>query len=65
MKNLTLISAGKIKRAINTSKKCVFMVLKIKDPDKYNAFDDCDPSHKDEMIDVFLTMMKFFRNQKD
>jgi hypothetical protein len=64
MKNLTLVSAGQIKRAINTSKKFVLMVLKEKDPDKSNAFDDCDPSHKDEMIDVISNYDEVFQEPK-
>lgn len=64
MKNLTLVSVGQIKRAINTSKKFVLMVLKEKDLDKYNAFDYCNPSHKDEMIDVISNYDEVFQEQK-
>jgi len=64
MRNLTLVSAGQIKRAINTSKKFVLMVLKEKDIDKSNVFNDCDPSHKEEMIDVIYNYDEFFPEPK-
>ena len=60
MKKLTLVSAGQMKRSINASKKFVLIVLKEKYPDKYNSFDDCDPSHKDEMIDLISNYDEFF-----
>jgi hypothetical protein len=40
------------------------MVLKEKYPDKSNAFDDCDPSHKYEMIDVISNYDEFFQEPK-
>jgi hypothetical protein len=64
MKNLTLVSVGQMKRAINASKRFVIMVLKEKYLDKSNAFDDCDPSHKDEMIDVISNYDGFFQEPK-
>jgi hypothetical protein len=64
MTNLTLVSAGKIERAINTSKKFVLMALKEKYPDKSNDFDDFDPSHKYEMIDVVSNYDEVFQEPK-
>jgi hypothetical protein len=43
--NTTLVSAGQMKRLINTSKKYVLMVIREKDVRTYNAFQGCDPSH--------------------
>jgi hypothetical protein len=40
------------------------MVLKEKDLDKSNAFDDCDPSWKDEMIDVISNYDEVFQEPK-
>jgi hypothetical protein len=44
--NTTLVSAGKMKRLINTNKIYVLMVVREKDVETYNAFQGCDPSHK-------------------
>ena len=42
----------------------MLVVLKEKDPDKSNAFDDCDPSYKDEMIDVISNYDEVFQEPK-
>jgi hypothetical protein len=50
--NTTLVSAGKMKRLINTNKRYVLMVVREKDVGTYDAFQGCDPSHKKELIDI-------------
>jgi ABC-type cobalt transport system substrate-binding protein len=50
--NTTLVSAGKMKRIINTNKIYVLMVVKEKDVETSNTFQGCDPSHKNELIDI-------------
>ena len=50
--NTTLVSAGKMKRLINTNKRYVLMVVREKDVETSDAFQGCDPSHKKELIDI-------------
>jgi hypothetical protein len=50
--NKTLVSAGKMKRLINTNKRYVLMVVKEKDVGTSDAFQGCDPSHKNELTDI-------------
>jgi len=50
--NTTLVSAGKMKRLINTNKIYVRMVVREKDFGTSNGFQGCDPSHKNELIDI-------------
>jgi hypothetical protein len=50
--NMTLVSAGKMKRLITTNKRYVLMVVKEKYVKTSNAFQGCDPSHKKELIDI-------------
>jgi hypothetical protein len=51
--NTTLVSAGKMKRLINTNKRYVLIVIKEKDVKTSETFQGCDPSHKKELIDIF------------
>jgi hypothetical protein len=50
--NTTLVSAGKMKRIINTNKRYVLMVVREKDVRTSDSFQACDPSHKKELIDI-------------
>jgi hypothetical protein len=49
--NTTLVSAGQMKRLINTNNIYVLMVVREKDVGTSDAFQGCDPSHKKELID--------------
>jgi hypothetical protein len=49
----TLVSAGQMKRLINTNKRYVLMVVREKYVKKSDAFQGCDSSHKKELIDIF------------
>jgi hypothetical protein len=44
--NITVVSAGQMKRLINTNKRYVLMVIREKDVGTFDAFQGCDPSHK-------------------
>jgi hypothetical protein len=44
--NMTLVSAGKMKRLITTNKRYVLMVIKDKYVRTSDVFQGCDPSHK-------------------
>jgi hypothetical protein len=50
--NTTLVSAGKMKRLINTNKIYALMVVKEKDVRTFDVFQGCDPYHKKELIDI-------------
>jgi hypothetical protein len=50
--NTTPVSAGKMKRLINTNKRYVLMVVREKDVGASDAFQGCDSSHKKELIDI-------------
>ena len=50
--NITLVSAGQMKRLINTNKRYVLMVVEEKDVETSNAFQGYGPSHKKELIDI-------------
>jgi hypothetical protein len=44
--NTTLVSAGQMKRLVNTNKRYVLMVVREKYVRTFDAFQGCDPSHK-------------------
>jgi hypothetical protein len=48
----TLVSAGQMKRLINTNNRYVLMVAREKHDGTSDAFQGCDPSHKKELIDI-------------
>jgi hypothetical protein len=50
--NTTLVSVGKMKRCITTNKRYVLMVVKEKYVGKSDTFQGCDPSNKNELIDI-------------
>jgi hypothetical protein len=50
--NTTLVSAGQMKRLINTNKRYVLIIVREKDIETSNTFQVCDPSHKKELIDI-------------
>jgi hypothetical protein len=43
--NTTLVSAGQMKRLINTNKRYVLMVVREKYVETFDAFKGCDPSY--------------------
>jgi hypothetical protein len=50
--NTTLVSAGQVKRLINTNKRYVLMVVKEKDVKTSDAFPGCDLLHEKELSDI-------------
>jgi hypothetical protein len=50
--NTTLVSAGKMKRLINTNKRYVLTVVREKDIRTSNAFQGFAPSHTKELVDI-------------
>jgi hypothetical protein len=59
--NTTLVSAGQMKRLINTNNRYVLMVVREKDVGTFDAFQGCDPSHKKELIDSFSNYDEIFQ----
>jgi hypothetical protein len=59
--NTTLVSAGKMKRLINTNTRYVLMVIREKDFRTSYAFQGCDPSHKNELIDIVSNYHDIFQ----
>jgi hypothetical protein len=57
----TIVSAGQMKRLINTNKRYVWMVVREKDDETFDSFQGCDPSHKDEIIDVISNYDEIFQ----
>jgi hypothetical protein len=51
--NTTLVSSGQMKRLIKINKIYVLMVVKDKYVRTSDVFQGCDPSHKNELIDIF------------
>jgi hypothetical protein len=59
--NTILVSAGQMKRLINNNKRYVLMVVREKDVGTSDAFQECDPSHKKELIDVVFKYDDIFQ----
>jgi len=50
-----------MKILINTNTKYVLMVVRAKYAEIFDAFQGCDPSHKDEIIDVISNYDEIFQ----
>jgi hypothetical protein len=61
--NTTLVSAGQMKRLINTNKRYLFMVGREKYVGTSDVFQWCDPSHKKELIDIVIKYDDIFQEQ--
>jgi hypothetical protein len=59
--NTSLVSSGKMKRLINTNKRCVLMVVREKDVGTSDSFQGCDPSHKKELIYIVSNYDEIFQ----
>ena len=59
--NTSLVSAGQMKRLINTNKRYMLMVVRAKDAEASDAFKGCDPSHKNAMIDSVANCDEIFQ----
>lgn len=44
--NVSLISVGHIKQIVNSSKGCMFMVVRVKEVEMVDSFKVYDPGHK-------------------
>ena len=58
--NMPLISIGQMKRIVNSSKKCILMIVKPKESDSNSAFDGCYPLHKNDLIKVVYDFYEIF-----
>ena len=59
--NLAIVSAGQIKRLINSSKNFVLMMVKMKNDEVSKYFEGCDPKQKSELIEIISSMMICFK----
>jgi hypothetical protein len=59
--NTTLVSAGQMKRIINTNKRYILMVIREKEVGTSDAFQGCDPSHKKELIYIVFKYDDIFQ----
>ena len=60
----SLVSAGHMKRLVNSSKGCLLMVVRAKDEEITDAFQGCDPAHKQELCDVISNYGELFQEPK-
>jgi len=63
--NLSLVSAGQMKRLVNAGKKFVLWMIKAKDIVEFEAFSGCDSKLKHELVEVVNTYDKTFRDPKE
>lgn len=56
----SLVSVVQMKRLINSSKRCMLMVVREKDVETYEAFQGCDPNHKKELYEIVSNYNGFF-----
>ena len=43
-----------MKRLVNASKNFVLMMVKMKNDEVSKSFEECDPKHKSELIDIII-----------
>jgi len=56
----SLVSAGQIKRLVNSSKGCMLMVVRGKDAELSDAFQGCDHVHKKELCELISNYDELF-----
>ena len=60
----SLVSAGQMKRLVNSNKGCLLMVVRAKDEEISDAFRGCDLAHKQELCDVISNYDELFQEPK-
>jgi len=58
--NASLVSAGQMKRLVNSSKGCMLMVVRGKEAELANAFQGCDQEHKKELCELISNYDEMF-----
>jgi hypothetical protein len=59
--NVSLVSTRKMKRLVSASKYFFLVIEKHKEEDITDALSSCDPSHKQEMINIISNYDEFFQ----
>ena len=62
--NLSLVSAGQMKRLVNASKPFVIMVIKPKEKDVFNSLGGCDLSHNHKLLEIISNYDGVFQEPK-
>ncbi len=62
--NLTIVTAGQMKRLVNASNNFVLMMVKFKNDEISKSFEGCDPRHKSEMIEIVSDYDDLFQDLK-
>lgn len=58
--NLSLVNDGQMKRFVNASHNFTLLIIKHKDVDEYEAFQECDARLKFDLVEVVNTCDKMF-----
>lgn len=59
--NANLVSAGHMKRLVNSNKGCVLMVVRGKEAELVDAFEGCDQEHKKELCELISNYDEMFQ----
>eukprot|EP00253_Pinus_taeda_P013823 PITA_13823 len=62
--NSSLVSGGKMKILVNSSKTCMLMVVREKECEFADAFQGCDGKHKQELMELISDYNKLFQELK-
>ena len=53
-----------MKRLVNASKNFVLMMVKMKNDEVSKSFEECDPKHKSELIEIISEYDDLFQDPK-
>ena len=59
--NASLVSAGQMKRPVNSSKGCMLMVVREKEAKFADAFQGCNQEHKEELSELISDYAELFQ----
>lgn len=62
--NSSLVSVGQIKRLVNSSKRCMLMVVTVKEAEFVDVFQGCDGKHKQELMELISNYTELFQDPK-
>ena len=62
--NASLVSAGNIKRVVNSSKGCMLMVVSGNDVELFDSFQGCDHVHKKELCELISNYDEMFQEPR-
>lgn len=62
--NANLVSAGQMKRLVNSNKGCMLMVVREKEAEFADVFEGCDREHKQELTELISNYDELFQQLK-